>query len=43
MAQHVFADGRGRDDFCGLDSLFVELTALMADIKKNPMRYSRVF
>lgn len=26
-----------------LDSVFVELTALMADIKKNPMRYSKVF
>jgi hypothetical protein len=27
----------------GLDSLFIELTALMADIKKNPLRYARVF
>jgi ABC-type transporter Mla subunit MlaD len=27
----------------GLDSMFVELTALMADIKKNPLRYARVF
>jgi hypothetical protein len=27
----------------GLDSLFGELTALMADIKKNPLRYARVF
>jgi phospholipid/cholesterol/gamma-HCH transport system substrate-binding protein len=27
----------------GLDSLFVELNALMADIKKNPLRYARVF
>jgi hypothetical protein len=27
----------------GLDSLFVELTALMTDIKKNPLRYARVF
>lgn len=26
-----------------LDSVFVELTALMADIKKNPLRYSKVF
>jgi phospholipid/cholesterol/gamma-HCH transport system substrate-binding protein len=26
----------------GLDSLFAELSALMADIKKNPVRYSRV-
>jgi phospholipid/cholesterol/gamma-HCH transport system substrate-binding protein len=27
----------------GLDSLFVELTTLMTDIKKNPLRYARVF
>jgi phospholipid/cholesterol/gamma-HCH transport system substrate-binding protein len=27
----------------GLDSAFVELNALMADIKKNPLRYARVF
>jgi phospholipid/cholesterol/gamma-HCH transport system substrate-binding protein len=27
----------------GLDSLFAELSALMTDIKKNPLRYSRVF
>jgi phospholipid/cholesterol/gamma-HCH transport system substrate-binding protein len=27
----------------GLDSLFSELSALMADIKKNPLRYARVF
>jgi phospholipid/cholesterol/gamma-HCH transport system substrate-binding protein len=27
----------------GLDSVFVELTALMADIKKNPLRYAKVF
>lgn len=27
----------------GLDSLFVELNTLMADIKKNPLRYVRVF
>ena len=27
----------------GLDSLFVELNALMLDIKKNPLRYARVF
>jgi hypothetical protein len=27
----------------GLDSLFVELTALIADIKKHPLRYARVF
>ena len=27
----------------GLDSLFVELNALMADLKKNPTRYVRVF
>jgi phospholipid/cholesterol/gamma-HCH transport system substrate-binding protein len=26
-----------------LDSVFVELNALMADIKKNPLRYSKVF
>jgi hypothetical protein len=26
-----------------LDSLFAELTTLMADIKKNPLRYARVF
>jgi len=26
-----------------LDSLFVELSVLMADIKKNPLRYARVF
>jgi len=27
----------------GLDSLFIELNALMADLKKNPTRYVRVF
>jgi ABC-type transporter Mla subunit MlaD len=27
----------------GLDSLFAELSALMADIKTNPLRYGRVF
>ena len=27
----------------GLDSVFVELNALLADIKKNPMRYAKVF
>lgn len=27
----------------GLDSVFVELGALMADIKKNPLRYAKVF
>ena len=27
----------------GLDSLFLELSALMSDIKKNPLRYARVF
>jgi hypothetical protein len=27
----------------GLDSAFVELTALFTDIRKNPLRYSRVF
>jgi hypothetical protein len=27
----------------GLDSVFAELTALFADIKKHPLRYSRVF
>jgi hypothetical protein len=27
----------------GLDSAFIELTALFADIRKNPLRYSRVF
>ena len=27
----------------GLDSLSAELTALMADMKKNPLRYARVF
>jgi phospholipid/cholesterol/gamma-HCH transport system substrate-binding protein len=27
----------------GLDSLFVQLNALMTDIKKNPLRYARVF
>jgi phospholipid/cholesterol/gamma-HCH transport system substrate-binding protein len=27
----------------GLDSAFAELTALFADIKKHPLRYSRVF
>jgi phospholipid/cholesterol/gamma-HCH transport system substrate-binding protein len=26
-----------------LDSVFVELSALMADIKKNPLRYAKVF
>ena len=26
-----------------LDSLFIELNALLADIKKNPLRYARVF
>ena len=27
----------------GLDSVFVELGALMADMKKNPLRYAKVF
>ena len=27
----------------GLDSLFVELNALVADIKAHPLRYARVF
>lgn len=27
----------------GLDSLFLELTALFADMRKNPLRYARVF
>jgi hypothetical protein len=26
-----------------VDSVFAELSALMVDIKKNPLRYSKVF